>query len=252
MLPALEIQQSIPVLTMPPALEIQQSIPVLTVFLQGLVSFLSPCVLPLLPMYIGYLAGGTYQVDEEGEIQYPRRRVFLNTLFFVLGIASTFFVMALGFTAAGEFFHTYRRAFAIGGGVLVILFGLYQLGAFGSSFFLARDRRLPLKLDRLTMNPLVAYLMGFTFSFAWTLCIGLAMSRVLLMAARAAQRSQGFLLVGVYALGFTIPFLLVGLFTTQALGFFKKHTKIMKYTVIIGGLLMLAIGILMIAGLYGG
>ena len=237
---------------MPPALEIQQSIPVLTVFLQGLVSFLSPCVLPLLPMYIGYLAGGTYQVDEEGEIQYPRRRVFLNTLFFVLGIASTFFVMALGFTAAGEFFHTYRRAFAIGGGVLVILFGLYQLGAFGSSFFLARDRRLPLKLDRLTMNPLVAYLMGFTFSFAWTPCIGPAMFSVLLMAASTAQRSQGFLLVGVYALGFTIPFLLVGLFTTQALGFFKKHTKIMKYTVIIGGLLMLAIGILMIAGLYGG
>ena len=252
MLPALEIQQSIPVLTMPPALENQQSIPVLTVFLQGLVSFLSPCVLPLLPMYIGYLAGGTYQVDEEGEIQYPRRRVFLNTLFFVLGIASTFFVMALGFTAAGEFFHTYRRAFAIGGGGLVILFGLYQLGAFGSSFFLARDRRLPLKLDRLTMNPLVAYLMGFTFSFAWTPCIGPAMFSVLLMAASTAQRSQGFLLVGVYALGFTIPFLLVGLFTTQALGFFKKHTKIMKYTVIIGGLLMLAIGILMIAGLYGG
>ena len=237
---------------MPPALEIQQSIPVLTVFLQGLVSFLSPCVLPLLPMYIGYLAGGTYQVDEEGEIQYPRRRVFLNTLFFVLGIASTFFVMALGFTAAGEFFHTYRRAFAIGGGVLVILFGLYQLGAFGSSFFLARDRRLPLKLDRLTMNPLVAYLMGGTFRFAWTPCIGPAMSSVLLMAASAAQRSQGFLLVGVYVLGFTIPFLLVGLFTTQALDFFKKHTKIMKYTVIIGGLLMLAIGILMIAGLYGG
>ncbi len=237
---------------MPPALEIQQSIPVLTVFLQGLVSFLSPCVLPLLPMYIGYLAGGTYQVDEDGEIQYPRRRVFLNTLFFVLGIASTFFILALGFTAAGEFFQTYRRAFAIGGGVLVILFGLYQLGAFGSSFFLARDRRLPFKLDKLTMNPLVAYLMGFTFSFAWTPCIGPAMSSVLLMAASAAQRSQGFLLVGVYVLGFTIPFLLVGLFTTQALDFFKKHTKIMKYTVIIGGLLMLAIGILMIAGLYGG
>ena len=203
-------------------------------------------------MYIGYLAGGTYQVDEDGEIQYPRRRVFLNTLFFVLGIASTFFILALGFTAAGEFFQTYRRAFAIGGGVLVILFGLYQLGAFGSSFFLARDRRLPFKLDKLTMNPLVAYLMGFTFSFAWTPCIGPAMSSVLLMAASAAQRSQGFLLVGVYVLGFTIPFLLVGLFTTQALDFFKKHTKIMKYTVIIGGLLMLAIGILMIAGLYGG
>ncbi len=237
---------------MPPALEMQQSISVLTVFLQGLVSFLSPCVLPLLPMYIGYLAGGTYTVDEEGEVQYPKKRVFLNTFFFVLGIASTFFVLALGFTAAGEFFNTYRRAFAIGGGVLVILFGLYQLGALGSSFFLSRDRRLSFKLDRFAMNPLVAYLLGFTFSFAWTPCIGPAMFSVLLMAASAAQRSQGFLLIGVYALGFTIPFLLVGLFTTQTLAFFKRHSKIMKYTVILGGVLMLVIGILMIIGVYGG
>lgn len=237
---------------MPPALEVQHSIPILTVFLQGLVSFLSPCVLPLLPMYIGYLAGGTYAVDEDGVIDYPRKRVFLNTLFFVFGIASTFFVLALGFTAAGEFFQTYRRAFAIGGGVLVILFGLYQLGAFGTSFFLARDRRLPFRLDKFAMNPLIAYLMGFTFSFAWTPCIGPAMSSVLLMAASATQRSMGFLLVGVYALGFTIPFLLVGLFTTQALDFFKRHSKIMKYTVIAGGLLMITIGVLMIVGVYGG
>lgn len=237
---------------MPPALEITQTIPVLTVFLQGLVSFLSPCVLPLLPMYIGYLAGGSFTVDDQGEVQYPRKRVFLNTFFFVLGIASTFFVLALGFTAAGEFFQTYRRAFAIGGGVLVIAFGLYQLGAFGSSFFLSRDRRLPFKLDKLAMNPLVAFLMGFTFSFAWTPCIGPIMSSVLLMAASAAQRSQGFLLVGVYVLGFTIPFLLVGIFTSQALAFFRRHSKIMKYTVIIGGLLMILIGTLMIAGLYGG
>ena len=171
---------------MPPALEIQHSIPVLTVFLQGLVSFLSPCVLPLLPMYIGYLAGGTYQVDEEGEVKYPRKRVFLNTFFFVLGIASTFFILALGFTAAGEFFQAYRRAFVIGGGVLVILFGLYQLGAFGSSFFLSRDLRLPFRLDRFAMNPLIAYLMGFTFSSAWTPWIVTAMSSVLLMAAGTA------------------------------------------------------------------
>ncbi|HHX29970.1 MAG TPA: hypothetical protein GX720_01945 [Clostridiaceae bacterium] len=237
---------------MPPALEIQQSASVLTVFLQGLVSFLSPCVLPLLPMYVGYLAGGTYTVDEDGTIHYSRKRVFLNTLFFVLGIASTFFILALGSTAAGSFFQTYRRAFAIGGGVLVIAFGLYQLGAFGSSFFLSRDRRLPFKLDQLTMNPVVAFLMGFTFSFAWTPCIGPIMGSVLLMAASAAHRSQGFLLVGVYTLGFTVPFLLVGLFTTQALDFFKRHTRIMKYTVILGGLLMIVIGTLMIAGVYGG
>jgi cytochrome c biogenesis protein CcdA len=88
----------------PKPLEITQSVSIITVFLQGLVTFLSPCVLPLLPMYFGYLAGGTYTVNEDGTIEYPRKRVFVNTLFFVLGIAATFFVLALGATAAGQFF----------------------------------------------------------------------------------------------------------------------------------------------------
>jgi cytochrome c-type biogenesis protein len=101
------------------------------------------------------------------------------------------------------------------------------------------------------MNPLVALLMGFTFSFAWTPCIGPTLTSVLMMAAGTSQRTQGFLLVGVYAIGFILPFLIVGLFATRMLAFFRRHSKIMKYTVLIGGLLMIVIGILMLVGIYG-
>ncbi|MGI6157623.1 MAG: cytochrome c biogenesis CcdA family protein [Saccharofermentanales bacterium] len=238
---------------MPKPLEITQSVSIITVFLQGLVTFLSPCVLPLLPMYFGYLAGGTYTVNEDGTIEYPRKRVFVNTLFFVLGIAATFFVLALGATAAGQFFKDqgHRRTIVIVGGVIILLFGLYQLGVFGRSFFVERERRLPIHFDRWAMNPLVALLMGFTFSFAWTPCIGPTLTSVLMMAAGTSQRTQGFLLVGVYAIGFILPFLIVGLFATRMLAFFRRHSKIMKYTVLIGGLLMIVIGILMLVGIYG-
>ena len=85
-------------------LQLETGVPVLTVFAQGLLSFFSPCVLPLVPLYVGYLAGGTRTVDEQGNIRYPRDKVLVNTLFFVLGISFAFFVLGFGFTAAGRFF----------------------------------------------------------------------------------------------------------------------------------------------------
>ncbi len=111
---------------------------------------------------------------------------------------------------------------------------------------MSRERRLPIALEKLSMNPLTALIMGFTFSFAWTPCVGPTLTSVLIMAAGATTRGLSVLLLGIYSLGFVIPFLLLGLFTTQILGFLKKRPKIMKYAVIIGGLLMVGIGVYMI------
>ena len=122
------------------------------VFLQGILSFFSPCVLPLVPLYIGYLAGGAKSVDADGTVRYKRGRVMRNTVFFVLGVSFTFFALGLGFTALGRFFSDNRALFARIGGVLIILFGLYQLGVFRSRA-LSTERRLPIRLDRLSMNP---------------------------------------------------------------------------------------------------
>lgn len=224
------------------------SIPAVTVFFQGLVSFFSPCVLPLLPLYIGYLSGGTAVRDENGRMHYKRSKVMLHTLFFVIGVSFAFFLLGLGMSALGSFFHSKQALFARIGGVLVMLFGLYQLGVFGTSKVLGQERRLPFQLDKLAMSPVTALIMGFTFSFAWTPCVGPALTSVLIMAASAATRGQGFLLIGVYTLGFVLPFLAVGLFTTTLLEFFKKHRSVVNYTVKIGGVLMIAMGLMMFTG----
>ncbi len=220
----------------------------LTVFLQGLLSFFSPCVLPLIPLYIGYLSGGTATRGEDGKLHYKKSKVMLHTVFFVLGVSFAFFLLGLGVSALGSFLRDNHLLFARIGGVLVAAFGLYQIGIFKKKDALEKERRLPFKLNYLAMSPVTALLMGFTFSFAWTPCVGPALASVLIMAASAETQAAGFLLIGIYTLGFVLPFLAVGLFTTTLLEFFKNHMNVVKYTVKIGGVLMVVMGILMTTG----
>lgn len=227
--------------------DLEISVPALTVFIQGVLSFFSPCVLPLVPLYVGYLAGGARKVEEDGTIRYPRGRVMGNTLFFVLGISAAFFLLGFGFTALGQFFRDNRLWFARVSGALMVLLGLYQLGVFGRSAALERERRLPFRLDGRTMGPLMALVLGFTFSFAWTPCVGPTLASVLLMAT-SAKAAQGFVLIGVYTLGFVLPFLAVGLFTSTLLEVFRKYKNVVKYTVKIGGILMVFMGVMMFTG----
>lgn len=224
------------------------SVPVFTVFLQGLVSFFSPCVFPLIPIYISYLSGGTAKKTEDGKVVYQRSKVIIHTLSFVIGVSFAFFALGFGFSALGGFFKSNQLLFARIGGAIVFLFGLYQLGMLGSSDMLGKERRLPLNLDKLAMSPFTALLMGFTFSFAWTPCVGPVLASVLLMTASASTTTMGFILIGVYTLGFVLPFLAVGLFTTTLLELFKKHKGVVKYTVKIGGVLMMVMGIMMFTG----
>ncbi len=231
---------------------VETSVSALTVFLQGLLSFFSPCVLPLIPLYVSYLAGGFRTVDPDGAIRYPRKKILLNTLFFALGISVTFFILGLGFTALGQFFSSGRVWFARVSGILMILLGIYQFGVFGKPGFLEREHRLPFQLDRWVMGPLPAFLLGFTFSFAWTPCVGPTLGSVLLMAGSSNTAETGFALIGVYTLGFILPFLAVGLFTGAVLSFFKQHQGIVRYTVKIGAALLILMGILTLFGVLNG
>lgn len=227
---------------------IDVSVPALTVFLQGLLSFFSPCVLPLIPLYVGYLSGGTGTRGEDGKIHYKRSKVMIHTICFVIGVSFAFFLLGLGVSTAAGFFKENQMVFARVGGILIVAFGLYQLGVFGQSKVLGKERRLPFRMETIAMSPVTALLMGFTFSFAWTPCVGPALASVLLMAASASTKMMGFILIGVYTLGFVLPFLAVGVFTTTVLEFFKNHMKVVKYTVKIGGVLMVLMGILMFTG----
>ena len=228
-----------------------ESVSFIIVFLEGLLSFFSPCVIPLIPIYISYLSGNAKKTDDNGIITYQRSKVFLHTLFFVLGISFAFFILGMSFTALGSFFNKNQILFTRIGGIIIIILGLYQLGIFEFKF-LQRERKIHLNLGDRKINPLLAFIMGFTFSFAWTPCVGPALSSVLILASGAGNALTGNLLVIVYALGFVIPFLLLGLFTTQVLNFLNSHKKFLKYTVKAGGILLIIIGIMTFTGWMNG
>ncbi len=229
------------------ALTLAGNINMLVVFMEGVLSFFSPCVLPLIPLYMGYLAGNAKYIDSEGKTIYRRTTVMLHTLFFVLGISFAFFLLGFSFSAVGQFFSEYKNIFTVVGGVIILFLGLLQLGVLNLSFF-QRERRLNLKLNIKNMNPVTAFVMGFTFSFAWTPCVGPALSSVLLMASSSGSAAAGILLVLLYALGFVIPFLILGLFTAQVLEFLKRRKKVLSYAIKAGGALLVIIGVLMMTG----
>ena len=220
----------------------------LLVFAEGVLSFFSPCVIPLLPVYMGYLAGNGKREMEDGSVVYDRRKVFLHTIFFILGISAAFFLLGISFTAMGSFFAKNREIIVKAGGILILLLGLFQLGVF-SPVVLWKEKKIPFRIPEGRMNPAVAFAMGFTFSFAWTPCVGPMLSSVLIMASGAETFLAGNFLVLVYAAGFLLPFLALGIFTTQLLNFLQKHRKIMKYTIRLGGLILIIMGILMFSGL---
>ena len=224
--------------------DLSVSVSLVTVFVQGILSFFSPCVLPLLPLYLGYLSGS--MGDTQGA---PTSRVktLVNTLFFVIGISAAFFLLALGMTALGQALHQYQKIIIQVGGILIIAFGLFQLGVF-RPMALEQDRRIRFPLQKLAMSPLVALVFGFTFSFAWTPCVGPALASVLLMAGSADTALQGFALIGLYTLGFVLPFLAVALFAGGLLKLFQKHRNVVRYTVKVGGALLVIIGLLMVTG----
>lgn len=224
------------------------NISAISVFMQGLLSFFSPCVLPLIPLYMGYLSGGTMKRDESGNLTYKKSKVMINTFCFVVGISFAFVLLGTGVSVLSSFFEQYQTWITRVGGILIILLGLYQIGIFGNSKILGNTHKLPLKVEGLVMSPATALIMGFTFSFAWTPCVGPALTSVLLMTASLEKNFLGFVLIIVYTLGFVSPFLLVGLFTTSVLNFYRSHIKVVKYTTKIGGVIMLLMGTMLLTG----
>ena len=209
----------------------------LGVFTEGLLSFLSPCVLPLIPLYISYLAGDNKQVDENGNVSYDRLKVFIMTIFFTLGIAMTFVLLSLSINSLGSYLEKYSEIISIIGGTLIIIFALHQIGIIHIDIL---ERQFTIKNNLLSgkMNYLKAFLLGFVFSLGWSPCIGPMLASAILLASSTGN----YLYILVYGLGLIIPFLITGLFTSTILNFLSKNSHILKYTTIIAGIIMLGFG----------
>ncbi len=215
------------------------------VFLGGIFSFFSPCIIPLLPVYMSYLSGNTAVTDENGNLSYNQKKVFIHTIFFIIGISAAFFILGLSFSKLGGFFNSNRVLFTRISGVLILFLGLFQIGLLKNNF-MEREHRIG--FDSKEINPLIAFIIGFTFSFAWTPCIGPVLSTVLIMASGAKTAFMGNMLILVYTLGFVIPFLLLGVFTTKILNFLKAKKSFLKYSIKISGAILIIIGIMTLSG----
>ena len=211
-------------------------------FLEGVLSFFSPCVLPLIPLYMSYLAGDNKETDEEGNITYKTGKVFLTTLFFVLGICLTFVLLSLSLNLFSSFLNQYNEVISIIGGVLLIIFGLHECGLITIDV-LNKEAKLKFEPGLKKMNYFTAFLLGFVFSLGWSPCIGPMLANALLLASTS---SLGYLCIVSYGLGLVIPFLVTGLFTNAVLGFIRRNRKMMKYVNIIAGIILILFGCYMI------
>lgn len=211
----------------------------------GGLSFLSPCVLPIVPPYLAYMGG--ISMNDLAEQGRASRKAILPALFFVLGLSTVF--MMLGFTAStmGNFLLRNDVLFAQIAGVVVIVFGLHFLGVFRIPIL---DREARLDAGERGGSAVGAYVLGLAFAFGWTPCIGPVLGMILSMAATEADVARGTALLGVYALGLGLPFLLAAMFVQRSMAIMtrlKRHMKAIERTM---GALLLLVGLAMITGAF--
>ncbi|MGT2771701.1 cytochrome c biogenesis CcdA family protein [Streptococcus marimammalium] len=224
-----------------------QNITLFALFLEGILSFFSPCVLPILPIYIGILAGDSDKNSQDRLVK-RQKRVLINTLCFISGIALTFFILAFASSLLSRFLNEHLKLLQMISGILMIAMGLFQMGWLKIDFLLREfsAKQSIYKVGQ-KVGPLLAFLLGFTFSFSWSPCIGPILASVFFYAS-SHQGSLSILFLLVYSIGFMLPFLLVAIFSQKILQFFKQQVKFVSYTKIVSGLILLVIGISIMTG----
>ena len=215
---------------------------ILIAFSAGLLSFLSPCVLPLVPSYVTFITG--LSLEDVGQ---ARRRAVIHALLFILGFTIIFLALGATATLLGRVLLTYRGIISRVGGVLIIVFGLYMLGAFNIGL-LSQERRVHLA-DK-PVGYLGTVLVGIAFGAGWTPCIGPILGSILLYTSSSADLGQGMLLLGMYSLGLALPFLLAAVAIRQFLGFFSRIRSRMVWVMRTAGVLMIAVGLLLVTNYF--
>jgi cytochrome c-type biogenesis protein len=218
---------------------------VLTSFGAGIVSFLSPCVLPLVPGYVVYVAGQSLGGTVSTGMIATRSVALIASLFFVLGFSTVFVILGASATMLGRLLLSYRYEASLVGGTVIAIFGVFTLGLFRLPW-LQRDFRF--HLDMPGGRPVAAYIIGLAFAFGWTPCIGPILGTILMTSAVSATAAQGAALLAVYSLGLGLPFLGAAVFTDALLGRLRALRRVGRSLQIGAGAVMVAMGVAMIAG----
>ena len=209
-------------------------------FLAGLLSFLSPCVLPLVPSYLGFVTGFTLE-----EMSGRRRLAMLHALLFVLGFSLVFILLGASATALGKALRYYQDWVTRIGGLLIIGFGLYLLGVIKLRFLELEQR---VHLDRKPLGYLGSVLVGMAFGAGWTPCIGPLLGAILGLAASQADVQRGVVLLAFYSAGLAVPFLVTAWAVESFLDWFKGFRRHLPMVQRASGILLLLVGLLMVSG----
>jgi len=209
--------------------------------LAGVISFLSPCVLPIVPPYLAFMAGSSMEEIKQGK----SRKVIVSALFFVLGLSTVFMFLGIAASAFGRSMLRFQGEMTIAGGIVIIIFGLHFLGLFRIPF-LYREARFESGAKGGTF--IGAYVLGLAFAFGWTPCIGPILGTILFLVVDEGSVSRGMVMIAAYAFGLGLPFLLAAVFINRALAVMDRMKRHLDLIEKFSGALLVLIGIMMVTG----
>ncbi|WP_084138626.1 cytochrome c biogenesis CcdA family protein [Halalkalibacter okhensis] len=214
---------------------------ILVAFTAGLLSFLSPCVFPLLPAYISTLTGSTVS----DKVNVNKKLVFTRSISFILGFSIIFVLLGVSASFIGQMFMENRNIVEKISGLLIIIFGLQMVGLLQLKF-LMREKRIHMQSKRAGAGP--SFLIGMAFAFGWSPCVGVVLSSILLLAASHETVSSGVILLSVYSLGLGIPFLMVSILVTYSLKVVRNINSILPKLSVVNGWILIGLGLLLFTG----
>ncbi|MBI4256625.1 sulfite exporter TauE/SafE family protein [Candidatus Uhrbacteria bacterium] len=229
---------------------------IIPAFIAGILTFLAPCTLPLVPAYLGFISGASAKDMRDPRLAAViRRRVLLNGVFYVLGFSLVFILLGLLFGIGGAALVMYQRVLIKIGGVFILFFGLYLVGVFDRILVLraalSSEHHFRLLYSLKPGTPSSSFIFGATFAFGWTPCVGPILGSILFLASSTATAWQGTFLLSVFSLGLAIPFLLIAWGVGHATQTIHRLSVVLPYVSTIGGILLITLGILLLTDQLG-
>ena len=223
---------------------------IIPAFFAGIITFLAPCTLPLVPGYLGFISGvSSVDLEDPEKAKKAKGKVFLNGLFYVIGFSAVFILLGSLLGLGGQALGQYRIWLSRVGGVFVIIFGLYMLGVLRLSF-LSTDKTFNVSKFIRPGNPASSFVFGSAFAFGWTPCVGPILGAILTLAASSATVTSGAFLLAVFSTGLAVPFLLIALGIERASRGIATIAKYLKTISIIGGAFLIFLGILLVTNMF--